>query len=154
MLVFGLGLSLLGVGLFCGFLFTVSTYALPLATGLASGFILFHAGAPALAAVVVGSVAALAMLALGWFAMAVASSGRLKALVALAFAVPAALAGYHLAVGLGGLSLPHGVWREALGGVGALGSGVTAWVRMTRFPGPAVQASAPHVRLQPPHGTE
>ena len=136
MLVFGLGLSLLGVGLFCGFLFTVSTYALPVATGLLAGFAAVHVGAPTPAAAVIGVLVALTTLALGWFAVAVTPLGLLKVPIALAFAVPAALAGYHLAAGLGRLGLPHGVWLETLGGLRALCSGVTAWVRMTRFPQP------------------
>ncbi len=133
MLVFGLGLSLLGVGLFCSLLFKLSTYALPATAGLTSGFAAAHAGAPGLAALAVGVFVALATLALGWFAVAVTRSTALKAAIALTFAAPAALAGYHVAVGLGGIGLPQGLWIQALGLLGAAAAGVTAWLRTTQF---------------------
>ena len=142
MLVFGLGLSLLGVGLFCSFLFTASTYALPVAIGVIAGFSALHAGVPVIGAAAFGVLAGLATLSLGWFGVAVTASRIVKSAISLVFAVPAALGGYHLGAGLGAVGLPHGVWLDMLGWVGAFCSAVTAWVRMVTSPRPGLQARA------------
>ena len=54
-----------------------------------------------------------------------------RATVALVFAAPAALAGYHAALGLAHLAIPTEGWRNAMAVAGAIIVAATAWIRMT-----------------------
>jgi hypothetical protein len=53
--------------------------------------------------------------------------------IALLYAVPATIAGYHATLGLGHIGVTSGGWREAFAVVGAILLGGTAWARMTLF---------------------
>ncbi len=58
-------------------------------------------------------------------------SPLIRAAIALLFAVPAAIAGYHATLGLAHIGVPSQGWREAFAMVGAILVGGTAWGRMT-----------------------
>ena len=55
----------------------------------------------------------------------------LRAVIAAAFAVPAAMAGYHTALGLSEIGVPSLLWREIFAWAGAIVIGCTPWARMT-----------------------
>jgi len=69
-------------------------------------------------------------LAVGRIAIATMRSPFLRAAVALLFAVPAAVAGYHAALGLAQIGVPAEGWRQVFALLGAIAVGGTAWVRM------------------------
>jgi hypothetical protein len=100
MLVIGLFLSMFGIGLFCWLIFTLAVYALPFFIGLTAGGAAFHIGAGLLGALLVGIVTGALALAIGQIAFAVAHPPMLRAVIAAAFAIPAAVAGYHAVLGL------------------------------------------------------
>jgi hypothetical protein len=50
--------------------------------------------------------------------------------IALLFAVPAAVAGYHAGLGLAHICIPAGSWRQAMAMTGAIVVAATAWARM------------------------
>jgi hypothetical protein len=54
--------------------------------------------------------------------------------VALAFAVPAALAGYYATFGLSGLTMTSDLWRQIFAVVGAIVVGMTAWTSLAASP--------------------
>ena len=54
----------------------------------------------------------------------------MRALIALLFAVPAAVAGYHAALGLAHIGIPAEGWRQAMAMVGAIVVAATACGRM------------------------
>ena len=51
-------------------------------------------------------------------------------MTAATFAVPAAVAGYHLLLGLSALGMPSDTWRQVFAIVGAAVVGSTAWARL------------------------
>jgi len=52
---------------------------------------------------------------------------------AAAFAIPAAIAGYHAAPGLSQIGVPSLLWREVFAWIGGVAIGCTAWARMRPF---------------------
>ena len=151
MLVVGLILSIFGIGLFCWLIFTLAVYALPFFVGLTAGMAAFHGGAGVIGALLVGVVAGALTLGVGQITFAVVRPLPLRASIAAAFAIPAAIAGYHAVLGLSQIGVPSLVWREVFGWIAAMFIGATAWVRMTVFaePLPLRPAGASQTRPQP-----
>jgi hypothetical protein len=151
MLAIGLILSLIGIGLFCWLIFTLAVYGLPFFAGLTAAMAAFHIGAGVLGAFLVGVVTGAATLAIGQIAFAVVRSPVLRAVIAAAFAIPAAIAGYHAVLGLSQIGVPSLVWRDVFAWIGAIFIGGTAWLRMTVFaePLPLRPSGAPQNNSQP-----
>ncbi len=149
MLAVGLILSVFGIGLFCWLIFTLAVYALPFFVGLTAGMAAFHGGAGVIGALLVGVVAGALTLGIGQIAFAVVRP--LRATIAAAFAIPAAIAGYHAVLGLSQIGVPSLVWREVFAWSGAVLIGGTAWARMTVFaePLPLRSGGAPQNEPQP-----
>jgi len=153
MLVIGLILSVFGIGLFCWLIFTLAVYALPFFVGLTAGMAAFHGGAGVIGALLVGIVAGALTLGIGQIAFAVVRPLPLRAAIAAAFAIPAAIAGYHAVLGLSQIGVPSLVWREVFAWIGAISIGGTAWARMTVFAEPlplrsgGASQSEPHPAL-------
>lgn len=131
MLVIGLILSIFGIGLFCWLIFNLAVYALPFFVGLTAGMAAFHSGAGVLGALLVGLVVGALTLGVGQIAFALVKPIPLRAAIAAAFAIPAAIAGYHAVLGLSQIGVPSLFWRESFAWVGAIVIGCTAWARMT-----------------------
>ncbi len=132
MTVIAIVLSVFGLGFLCWLLFTLAIYALPFFLGVTVGFWAYHSGAGALGAVIVAIVAGASTFVAGQAAFAATRSPVIRGVIALLFAVPAAIAGYHATFALSGIGLADG-WRVAFGVVGALFIGGTAWARLTLF---------------------
>lgn len=130
MAIIGLVLSIFGLGAICWLLFSVAVYALPFFVGLTIAFAAFHGGSGVVIAFAVGALAAGFTLAFGRIAFAAARPPFIRAIIGLLYAVPAALAGYHLSLGLAGISMTDEGWRAAFALVGAGLIGVTAFSRM------------------------
>jgi hypothetical protein len=138
MLVIGLVLSSAGVGFFCWLLFTLAVYALPFFAGLTAGLAAFQSGSGVIGALVVGVLTGGATLAIGQIACAAVRTPLIRAAIALLFAVPAAIAGYHETFGLADFGIPSAAWREVFEIVGAVLVGGTAWARMSLLVSPPV----------------
>ncbi len=136
MLVIGLILSMFGIGLFCWLIFTLAVYALPFFVGLTAGMAAFHSSAGVLGALLVGLVAGAVTLVIGQIAFAIVRPPVLRVVIAAAFAIPAAIAGYHAVLGLSQIGVPSLVWREVFASTGALFIGGTTWARITMFAEP------------------
>jgi hypothetical protein len=128
----GLGIvaSFVGLGLFCWLLFTLAVYGLPFLAGMSAGLLAYDTGTGAIGAIAVGLVAGFATLIVGQFVFTTARSPTARTLVAATFVVPAAVAGYHAALGLAHLGAPSPSWQQVFAIVGAIAVGFTAWVRM------------------------
>ena len=96
----------------------------------------FHSGAGVLGALLVGIVTGAVTLAIGQIAFAIVRPPVLRAVIAAAFAIPAAIAGYHAVLGLSKIGVPSLVWREVFAWIGAFFIGGTAWARITVFAEP------------------
>jgi hypothetical protein len=147
MAIIGLAFSIFGLGAICWLLFSLAVYALPFCVGMTIAFAAMQGGSGIVVAFAVGVFVAGITLALGRIAFAAARPPLFRAVIGLLYAVPAALAGYHLSYGLGGISMTDEGWRAAFALVGAGLIGVTAFSRMAlvappRGPGGALGASA------------
>ena len=105
MIVIGLILSVFGVGYLCWLLFTLAVYALPLFAGMMAGLAAYHSGA-GLGALVVGFAAGAVTLVAGQAAFAAVKSPVLRVVIAILFAAPAAIAGYHATLALAQIGVP------------------------------------------------
>ncbi|MGB5083279.1 MAG: hypothetical protein WBO09_01455 [Methylocystis silviterrae] len=151
MLVIGLILSVFGIGLFCWLIFTLAVYALPFFVGLTAGMAAFHGGAGVIGALLVGVVAGALTLGVGQIAFSAVRPLPLRAGIAAAFAIPAAIAGYHAVLGLSQIGVPSLIWCEVFAWIGAIFIGGSAWARITIFaePLPLRPGGAPQNEPQP-----
>jgi len=133
MLALGIVLSIVGLGFFCGLLFTLAIYALPTFAGLVAGLAALHSGAGVIGALAVGLLAGGAILAFGQFALAATRTSLIRAIIGLLYGVPAAIAGYQVSFALAGIGMPSSVWQTAFAVVGAVVAGCTAFSRMALF---------------------
>lgn len=133
MLALGLALNTLGIGLFCWLIFALAVYALPFFVAVTVGMSAFRDGAGVFGALLIGIVSGALTLAAGQLTLAVSQSLTLRVAIATVFAVPAAIAGYHVVFALSQIEVASLVWREAIACVGALCIGGTAWARLTFF---------------------
>ena len=130
MIVIGIILSFISLGFLCWLLFALAVHALPIFVGLAAGVAAYHSGSGEFGAFLVGVIAAALTLAAGQIAVAAFRSPVIRTAIALVFAVPAAMAGYHAALGLAQLGVPAELWQRAFALFGAVAVGATAWARM------------------------
>jgi hypothetical protein len=93
-------LTILGLGFLCWILFSLAVYALPFFAAVTAGVWAYGTGAGVIGAVAVGLVAGVATLVAGQVLFAVVRSTLIRAALALAFAAPAAVAGYHAVLGV------------------------------------------------------
>ncbi|WP_370154148.1 hypothetical protein [Bradyrhizobium ottawaense] len=128
--------STLGIGLFCWAIFVLAVYALPFFVALSIGMTAFQHGAGVVGALLIGTVGGALTLAVGQAAVAITRSLTLRIAIATAFAVPAAVAGYHVAFALSQIGMPSLAWREIFACLGAVCVGGTAWTRLTVFAEP------------------
>ncbi|WFU74211.1 hypothetical protein [Bradyrhizobium sp. CB2312] len=130
MLALGLVLNTLGIGLFCWAIFALAVYALPFFVALSIGMATLQSGAGLVGALLIATAGGALTLVLGQVAFAVTRSLALRIAIATAFAVPAAVAGYHVAFAVSHIGVPSLAWREVFACIGALCIGITSWTRL------------------------
>jgi len=145
MLIIGIILAIVALAYLCWVLFALAVYALPFFAGLSAGLAAYHSGSGPIGAIIVGAVAGAVTLLLGQVAFATVRSPLIRATVALVFAAPAALAGYHAALGLAQVAIPEEAWREAMAVAGAVIVAATAFLRMAIFAPPDAGRALPPV---------
>lgn len=137
MLIFGIVFNLVSLGFFCWLLFALAVHALPVFVAVTAGLAALHSGAGAVGAILVALVSGVISLIVGQIAFAATRSPPLRAAIAALFAAPAAIAGYHVALGLAGVDAPSAIWREAFALMGAIMVSGTTWARVTLYASPA-----------------
>ena len=95
-----------------------------------------QSGAGVVGAMLIATAGGALTLVLGQVAVAVARSLALRIAIATAFAIPAAVAGYHVAFALSQIGMSSLAWREILACLGAVCVGGTTWTRLTAFAEP------------------
>lgn len=128
---------LAGMGVFCWLLYGAAIYALPFLVGAFAGLHAEQAGAGPLGGIVLGIAAGALVLVIGRTAFAQARGPVLRTAIALAFAAPAALAGYSATSTLFSLASASAGLRQAFAILGAIAVGVTAWQRLAATMPPA-----------------
>ena len=136
MLALGLLLNFAGIGVFCWLIFMLAVYALPFLLAINAGILVFHSGAGVVGALIVAVAAGGMTLTITQMAFAMTRSLILRAVIAGVFAVPATLAGYHVAHAMAQIGVPSLAWQEVFACLGAVFIGGTAWTRLTVFTEP------------------
>ncbi|WP_246206314.1 hypothetical protein [Propylenella binzhouense] len=126
-------LTILGLGFICWLLFTLAVYALPFFAAVTAGLWAYGTGAGVLGALAVGLTAGVATLVGGQILFSTIRSTLISVALALAFAAPAAIAGYHAILGISAIGIPSETWRQVFAVVGAAVVGFTAAARLTLF---------------------
>jgi hypothetical protein len=140
MFIIGLFLNVAVLALLCWALFSLAIYALPAFLGVSAFFALHAAGQGEIFAAIGGVLAGGLAWGVGKAAVALTRSATLRLLIAIAFAAPAAIAGYHLLYGFSALGSPTDVWRQVIGVIGAVAIGATAFARLVSDPAGAMSA--------------
>lgn len=130
-MVFGLFLTLFGLGTLCVLLYNCAVYALPAFAGLWIGFTVLHLGGGAFTAIAVGCVTGGVVFGLFQLVLETTRSNAVRLLVVTAFVVPAALIGYSSGQQISGLAISSSVWQHIYAVIGALSVGGTALLRLT-----------------------
>ena len=130
MAIIGLAFSIFGLGAVCWLMFSLAVYALPFFIGMTIALAALHGGAGIVVAFAAGATSAGIALALGRIAFTTTRAPWIRTLIGMLYAVPAALAGYHLSLGLAKLGMTGDGWREAFALGGAILIGITALSRM------------------------
>ena len=133
MIILGIILSVFAIAFFCWLLFTLAVYALPCFVGMTAGFAAYHHGYGVLASGLIAVVVGACVLALGQLLLATMRVPLMRAGIALVFAVPAAVAGYHATLGIAHICIPAGTLSQILAFAGAALVGGTAWSRIAIF---------------------
>ncbi|HLK80430.1 MAG TPA: hypothetical protein VKT99_02900 [Xanthobacteraceae bacterium] len=141
MIVIGIILSFVSLVFLCWLLFTLAVHALPFFVGITAGIAAYQTGSGEFGAFLVGLIAGALTLVAGEIAVAAFRSPVIRTAIALVFAVPAAMAGYHAALGLAQLGVPAELWQRAFALVGAVAVGATAWVRLALSISPDMRSS-------------
>lgn len=136
MIIVAILASLAGIAALCWLLFTLAVFALPFFAALAFGTWAYGTGAGILGAIILGAIAAAGTFGLFQLLLLVLRPTWLKLLVALAFAAPAAIAGYHATLGIVRLTMPSQTWQIVFAVVGAIAVGITAFMRLTMMAAP------------------
>jgi len=134
MLIIGIVLSFIGLAYVCWLLFSLAVYALPFFVAVTAGLAAYHSGSGPIAAIIIGAIVGSVILVVGQIAFARRRSPLMRAALAVFFAVPAAVAGYHAAGGLAHLVVAAEAWRDAIAIAGATIVAATAFMRMQLSP--------------------
>jgi hypothetical protein len=129
MIIIGIVLSFIGLGYLCWLIFALAVYALPLFAGVTAGLAAYRSDSGPIAAIAVGAIVSVIVLLAGQIAFRTLRSTPVRAVIALLFAVPAAVAGYHAAHGLAHIVVPIEGWRQTMAIAGAIMVATIAWAR-------------------------
>lgn len=130
-MIIAIVLTIAVVAFLCWLLFTLATYALPLFVGVLVGQSAYSMGAGILGAPLIGLIAAVATFVVAQTVLVAVRSPIVRAVIALVFVAPAAVAGFSAADGLARIGVPSEIWRDIFGIVGAIAVGFAAWIRLT-----------------------
>jgi hypothetical protein len=149
MFVLGLILCVFVLAFLCWLLFNLAVYALPCFLGMTVGVWSYHHQSGLLGAMLIAVLAAAITLGLGQLAFAHLRAPLARISIALLFAIPAGIAGYHAALGFARMTGAGPGWCNTVAILGALMVGCTAFARIAAFACAAVapRTVAPSDRL-------
>lgn len=131
-MLIGFALIIVAVFLCCALLFRLSIYALPLFVAFLAGSALYHGGSGIIAALAAAAIAAIILLAVAQLALAIAKSDLTRAAIGVAFAAPAAVAGYHAVHGIAAATMPPSAWQFVVSLLGAAIVAAASWTQWSR----------------------
>lgn len=125
------------ISILCWLVFNLAVFALPFLVGLTLGGWAYETGAGWFGAILIGLVSGGASFALGQVLLGTVRPLWARILIALAFVIPAAIAGYHATLGISRLMMPSEIWQIVFSIAGAFAVAVTAYLRITAEIAPA-----------------
>lgn len=125
------------IAMLCVLAYTLAVYALPFMLGVMAAQFAYQTGAGFIGAGLVGLFAGGAAFGILAVLFETLRSPVLRLIVALIFAVPAALAGYALVHGVTEEAVPSEIWRQIFCIVGGGFVGVSAFLKLTGAKNPA-----------------
>lgn len=131
-MLIGFALIIVAVFLCCALLFRLSIYALPLFVAFLAGSAVYRSDSGILAALAAAAAAAIILLAVAQLALAFAKSDLTRAAIGIAFAAPAAVAGYHAVHGIAVATMPPSVWQFVVSLLGAAIIAAASWTQWSR----------------------
>lgn len=131
-MLIGLTLIIVAVFMCCALLFRLSIYALPLFVAFLAGSAIYRSDSGIVAALAVAAIAAIALLAAAQLALGFAKSDLARAAIGVAFAAPAAVAGYHAVHGIAAATMPQGAWPITVSVLGAAVIAAASWTQWSR----------------------
>lgn len=131
-MLIGFALIIVAVLLCCALLFRLSIYALPLFVAFLAGSAVYRSDSGIIAALAAAAVAAIILLAFAQLALAFAKSDLVRAAIGIAFAAPAAVAGYHAVHGIAVATMPPSEWQFAISLLGAAVIAKASWREWSR----------------------
>ncbi|TAJ79723.1 MAG: hypothetical protein EPO45_04180 [Sphingobium sp.] len=131
-MLLGLALIIVAIFLCCALLFRLSIYALPLFMAFLAASATYRSGSGIIAALAAAAIAAIILLAVAQFALAYTKSDLTRAAIGIAFAVPAAVAGYHAVHGIAVATMPPSAWQMTVSLLGAAIIAAASWTQWSR----------------------
>lgn len=131
-MLIGLALIIVAVFMICALLYRLSIYALPLFVAFLAGSATYRSDSGIVAALAAAAIAAIVLLAAAQFALAFAKSDLTRAAIGIAFAAPAAVAGYHAVHGIAATAMPPSAWQIVVSLIGAAVIATASWMQWSR----------------------
>lgn len=131
-MLLGLALIIVAVFMICALLFRLSIYALPLFVAFLAGSVTYRSDSGIVAAFAAAATAAIVLLAAAQLALAFARSELTRAVIGIAFAAPAAVAGYHAVHGIAAATMPQSAWHLVVSLIGATVVASASWTQWSR----------------------
>ncbi len=131
-MLIGFALIIVAVFMICALLFRLSIYALPLFVAFLAGSVAYRSDSGIVAALAAAAIAAIVLLVAAQFALAFAKSDLTRAMIGIAFAAPAAVAGYHAVHGIAAATTPPGAWPLVVSLIGAAVIATASWTQWSR----------------------
>lgn len=131
-MLIGFALIIVAVSLCCALLFRLSIFALPLFVAFLAGSTAYRGGSGIVAALAAAAIAAIVLLAVAELALAFARSDTARAAIGIAFAAPAAFAGYDVVHGIAAATMPTSAWQIVVSFIGAASVAAASWTQWSR----------------------
>ena len=131
-MLIGLALIIVAVFVICALLYRLSIYALPLFVAFLAGSATYRSDSGIVAALAAAAIAAIVLLAAAQFALAFTKSDLTRAAIGIAFAAPAAVAGYHAVHGIAATAMPPSAWQIVVSLIGAAVIATASWMQWSR----------------------
>lgn len=129
-MIMSLAMTALALGTLCILLYRLASYGLPLLAAVGTGHLIYSQGGGILWSVCGGGIAGGIIHMVSFAIFSAARSPRTRALLALAYGVPAAYAGCMIGISLMRIGTPDNLWLYVVGGISGLAAGITAVRRL------------------------
>lgn len=115
---------------FCAVLYFCAVYIVPFAIAVWVAFWAIHAGSGEIGGFAIGAVAGVALFLTGKLTFQTSRSPVVRWLIAMAFAIPAAIAGFNLVQQVWPLIMTPTTWEYVVGVMVGVATGVTVIARL------------------------